>query len=101
MKLPPSCGELLLVSPLIIVTMNSLFLITADEYCRIPNVQTIDDLLVEKCQPGDVILFDRRCECCASGAVAALGCLLGKVFLCDEDDGTRSVERGSYEHCGE
>ncbi|KAL3796648.1 hypothetical protein HJC23_009948 [Cyclotella cryptica] len=67
---------------------------------RIPNVQTIDDLLVEKCQPGDVILFDRRCECCASGPVAALGCLLGKAILCDEDDGTRSVERGSYEHCG-
>lgn len=64
-------------------------------------MQTIDDLLVEKCQPGDVILFDRRCECCASGAVAAFGCLLGKTFLCDEDDGTRSVERGSYEHCGE
>ena len=29
---------------------------------RVPNVQTIDDLMVEKCQPGDVILFDRRCE---------------------------------------
>lgn len=67
----------------------------------IPNVQTIDDLLVEKCQPGDVILFDRRCECCATGAISALGCLLGKTFLCDEDDGTRSVEKGSYEHCGE
>ena len=67
----------------------------------IPNVQTIDELLVEKCQPGDVILFDRRCDCCASGAAAAMGCILGKTFLCDEDDGTRSVERGSYEHCGE
>ena len=67
----------------------------------IPNVQTIDDLLVEKCQPGDVILFDRRCECCAAGAISALACLLGKTFLCDEDDGTRSVENGSYEHCGE
>ncbi|KAL3771469.1 hypothetical protein ACHAW5_006152 [Stephanodiscus triporus] len=67
---------------------------------RIPSVQTIDDLLVEKCQPGDVVLFDRRCECCASGPTAALGCLIGKAFLCDEEDGTRSVERGSYEHCG-
>lgn len=56
--------------------------------------------MVEKCQPGDVILFDRRCECCASGFSAALGCLLGKTLLCDEEDGTRSVERGSYEHCG-
>jgi len=66
----------------------------------IPNVQTIDELLVEKCQPGDVIIFDRRCDCCASGAAAAMGCILGKTFLCNEDDGTRSVERGSYEHCG-
>lgn len=56
--------------------------------------------MVEKCQPGDVILFDRRCECCASGAAAAMGCLLGKAILCEEEDGTRSVERGSYEHCG-
>ena len=56
--------------------------------------------MVEKCQPGDVILFDRRCECCASGFPAALACLLGKTILCDEEDGTRSVERGSYEHCG-
>mmetsp|Transcript_2880 Transcript_2880/g.6448 ORF Transcript_2880/g.6448 Transcript_2880/m.6448 type:complete len:318 (+) Transcript_2880:269-1222(+) len=67
---------------------------------RIPSVETIDDLMVEKCQPGDVILFDRRCESCASGPAAALGCLLGKTFLCDEEDGTRSVEKGSYEHCG-
>lgn len=67
---------------------------------RLPSVQTVDDLLVERCQPGDVVLFDRRCECCASGAAAALGCLLGKALLCDEEDGTRSVERGSYEHCG-
>mmetsp|Transcript_11330 Transcript_11330/g.20833 ORF Transcript_11330/g.20833 Transcript_11330/m.20833 type:complete len:315 (+) Transcript_11330:56-1000(+) len=67
---------------------------------RIPSVQTIDDLMVEKCQPGDIILFDRRCECCASGAAAAMGCLVGKAILCEEEDGTRSVERGSYEHCG-
>ena len=66
----------------------------------IPSVQTIDELMVEKCQPGDVILFDRRCECCASGPAAAFACLLGKAILCEENDGTRSVERGSYEHCG-
>ena len=63
-------------------------------------MQTIDDLMVEKCQPGDVVLFDRRCECCAGGASAAMACLLGKAMLCEEEDGTRSVERGSYEHCG-
>ena len=56
--------------------------------------------MLEKCQPGDVVLFDRRCETCASGAAAALACLLGKSILCKEDDGSRSVERGSYEHCG-
>lgn len=67
---------------------------------RIPSVQTVDDLMVEKCEPGDVILFDRRCEKCASGAAAAMACLLGKTLLCEEEDGTRSVESGRYEHCG-
>ncbi|KAL7531442.1 hypothetical protein ACHAWF_003772 [Thalassiosira exigua] len=67
---------------------------------RIPSVQTIDELMVEKCQPGDVVLFDRRCECCASGPTAAAACLAGKSILCKEDDGTRSVEGGTYEHCG-
>ncbi|KAL3760976.1 hypothetical protein ACHAWU_009655 [Discostella pseudostelligera] len=67
---------------------------------RIPSVQTIDDLMVEKCQPGDVLLFDRRCDYCASGFVAAMACYVGKAILCEEDDGTRSVERGKYEHCG-
>lgn len=67
---------------------------------RIPSVQTVDDLMMEKCQPGDVILFDRRCELCASGPSSAVACLLGKWILCDEEDGTRSVEGGSYEHCG-
>lgn len=57
--------------------------------------------MVEKCEPGDVILFDRRCDKCASGAAAAMACLLGKTLLCNEEDGTRSVENGSYEHCGE
>ena len=56
---------------------------------------------VEKCQPGDVLLFDRRCDYCASGFVAAMACYVGKAILCEEDDGTRSVERGKYEHCGE
>mmetsp|Transcript_28740 Transcript_28740/g.61541 ORF Transcript_28740/g.61541 Transcript_28740/m.61541 type:complete len:312 (+) Transcript_28740:112-1047(+) len=67
---------------------------------RIPSVQTVDDLMMEKCQPGDVILFDRRCELCASGPSSAVACLLGKWILCDEEDGTRSVEGGNYEHCG-
>jgi hypothetical protein len=57
--------------------------------------------MVEKCQPGDVVLFDRRCDACASGPIAAFGCVLGKAFLCEEEDGTRTVEEGRYEHCGE
>ena len=72
-----------------------------DSNNRIPSVQTIDELMVEKCQPGDVIMFDRRCECCASGASVALGCLLGKAILCKKEDGLRSVEKESYEHCGQ
>ena len=34
---------------------------------RVPNVQTIDDLMIERCRPGDVLLFDRRWENCAAG----------------------------------
>jgi len=29
-----------------------------------------------------------------------MGCLLGKTILCEEEDGARSVERVSHEHCG-
>mmetsp|Transcript_12204 Transcript_12204/g.22884 ORF Transcript_12204/g.22884 Transcript_12204/m.22884 type:complete len:310 (-) Transcript_12204:36-965(-) len=73
---------------------------------RVPNVQTIDDLMIEKCKPGDVILFDRRCHKCAAGPVAALSCFLGKSFLCDGDGdggktrGVKTVETGSFDHCG-
>lgn len=68
---------------------------------RVPNVQTIDDLMVEKCKPGDVLLFDRRCEKCAAGPAAALSCLLGRALLCKEEKGqTRSVDSGAYDHCG-
>lgn len=68
---------------------------------RIPNVQTIDDLLVEKLQSGDVLLFDRRCEKCAAGPLAALACVLGKSLLCSEDERRmRAVEGGAYDHCG-
>ena len=68
---------------------------------RVPNVQTVDDLLVEKCQPGDVVLFDRRCEKCAAGPLAALSCVLGRSILCHDDPTqTRSVETGKFDHCG-
>ena len=69
---------------------------------RVPNVQTVDDLLVEKCRPGDVILFDRRWDTCAAGPLAALSCLLARGILCRNDDTqTRSIETGKFDHCGE
>lgn len=68
---------------------------------RIPNVQTVDDLLIEKCQPGDVVLFDRRCDRCAAGPLAALSCLVGRNLICDDSKtGNRAVETGKYDHVG-
>jgi hypothetical protein len=68
---------------------------------RVPNVQTVDDIMVEKCKPGDVILFDRRCELCAAGPGAALACVIGRRLLCDDgDDQVRSVDHGRFDHCG-
>jgi hypothetical protein len=67
---------------------------------RVPNLQTIDDLMVEKCQPGDVILFDRRCERCAAGPLAALSCWMGRSLLCKDDGKMRAVQAGAYDHCG-
>lgn len=69
---------------------------------RVPNVQTVDDLMVEKCQPGDVLLFDRKCDTCASSPLAALACWLSKQVLCDNDKHYtgKTVDTGSYEHCG-
>jgi hypothetical protein len=67
---------------------------------RVPNVQTIDDLMVEKCQPGDVLLFDRRCEKCAAGPTAALSCLASRALLCNENDPRKRVDTGKFDHCG-
>jgi len=69
---------------------------------RVPNVQTVDDLLVEKCQAGDILLFDRRWEKCAAGPLAALACLLSRAILCNDTDPlqTRSVEIGKFDQCG-
>jgi hypothetical protein len=66
---------------------------------RIPNVQTIDDLMLERCRPGDILLFDRRWETCATGPFAALACILARYFLCEEDD-MKSFETGKFDHCG-
>lgn len=67
---------------------------------RVPNVQTIDDMMIERCRPGDVLLFDRRWETCASGPMAALVCILGRTFLC-KDDPNKVVQDGKFDHCGE
>lgn len=66
---------------------------------RVPNVQTIDDMMIERCRPGDVLLFDRRWETCASGPLAALVCILGRAFLCS-DDPNKLVQDGRFDHCG-
>jgi hypothetical protein len=66
---------------------------------RLPSVQTIDDLMIEQCRPGDVLLFDRRWETCASGPMAALVCILGRTFLCS-DDPNKVAHEGQFDHCG-
>jgi hypothetical protein len=67
---------------------------------RVPGLETSDDRLLERCQPGDVILFDRRCEKCAAGPWAATACLAQRRFLCDEKRGARTVDTGKFDHIG-
>lgn len=68
---------------------------------RIPSIQTVDDLLIEKCQPGDVVVFDRRCDRCAAGPMAALSCMVGRSLLCNlNHKSQRAVETGDYDHVG-
>lgn len=69
---------------------------------RVPNVQTIDDLMIEKCQPGDIVLFDRRCHKCAAGPLAAFSCIVGKSILCDDKDSKnkKMIDIGKFEHVG-
>jgi len=59
------------------------------------------EVMVEKCRPGDVILFDRRPELCAAGPWSALACIISRSFVCDDgDDQVRSVDNGKFDHCG-
>ena len=67
---------------------------------RVPNVQTVDDLMIERCRPGDVLLFDRKWEHCAAGPWSAFMCLLGRAFLCF-DDPNKAIADGKFDHCGE
>jgi hypothetical protein len=66
---------------------------------RVPNLQTVDDLMIERCRPGDVLLFDRKWETCAAGPLAALVCMVGSAFLCFEDP-AKTVADGKFDHCG-
>lgn len=76
---------------------------------RIPKAlgsqDTYDFLISEKCQAGDVILFDRRPERCAAGPWAALACLLGRQLLTSNGDnnlsaGSRRYADGRFDHAG-
>ena len=64
---------------------------------RIPNVQTIDELMVEKCQPGDIVLFHRRWYHCAAGPLAALSCFFSQTFLCPKLEETHN---NLFDHMG-
>jgi hypothetical protein len=64
---------------------------------------TYDYLITEKIQPGDVILFDRRCERCASSPWSALACIVSKQLLSGKsgnDNYIRSIDTGRYNHIG-
>ena len=71
---------------------------------RLPNgvSDTYDYLIAEKCQAGDVILFDRRCERCVT-PWAALACSIAKLCLTNAtitDRNIRSIDSGRYDHVG-
>jgi hypothetical protein len=64
---------------------------------------TYDYIITEKIQAGDVILFDRRCERCASGPWAALSCIVSKQLLTSKsgnDKYIKSIDTGRYDHIG-
>ena len=64
---------------------------------------TYDYIITEKIQAGDVLLFDRRCERCASSPWSALACLVSQQFLSGNsgnDNYIRSIDTGRYNHIG-
>lgn len=69
---------------------------------------TFDYLITNKCLPGDVILFDRRWERCATSPWAALSCWVAKSILCNigqysnskSDCYVKTIDTGSYDHIG-
>ncbi len=70
---------------------------------RVPGVQTTDDRIIQRIKPGDVIVFDRRCETSVAGPLSALNCILSKRFLCYPNNGTDAsslTEGSSFNHVG-
>jgi len=65
---------------------------------RIPNVQTLDEIIIEKIQPGDLLLFDRKCDKCASGPLSAAACILAKASICGQSHHTS--EGSQFDHVG-
>jgi hypothetical protein len=61
---------------------------------------TYDYLITEKFQPGDVLVFDRRCEHCAASPWSALSCIVGRYLLTNPNDSYRSVDEGRFDHIG-
>ena len=71
-------------------------------------MQSLDDLLMEKVMPGDILLFDRRCHLCQT-PLAALACLSNQKFLVGDDNndynnyGNNAVmgnNSGRFDHVG-
>jgi hypothetical protein len=60
---------------------------------------TYDFLITEKCKPGDVVLFDRRCERCAAGPWSSLSCLASRSLLTNIS-AIGSIETGRFDHVG-
>jgi hypothetical protein len=72
---------------------------------RIPNIESSDDRLISICRPGDVLVFDRRCEKCAAGPWSALACLVQRYCIAGSNmnsgqNNTRSYQGGAFDHIG-
>jgi hypothetical protein len=67
---------------------------------------TFDMIISTKCLPGDVLLFDRKCEKCCASPWASFSCFAAKAILCTSSSSSsgdkymKSVESGSYDHIG-
>ena len=77
---------------------------------KVPNVQTLDDVLMDHVLPGDIVLFDRRCHFCQS-PLAALACMVSRKFLTSTSEeeslldnlryrGNQNHIIGNFDHVG-